>query len=281
MSVTAPPPLLELASHFFRFSLAALSAMEKLSQFFAKRKAAGDSSPIDEASFPEFNADEEKEIFESLGVSPAVALKNHAEAAEETPATRARRPSRVRDVVFGTLRSFKQVKVEDNPVDSAAEAGTAPQDVENLGTVRIKLADGRSKWGTLRRNKQNPAEIVMQQFDAAESSSDSDSDSASEANTTADTDSTANSGSGQALSDEADDEEMYSSVRIKDPSVLESLEQDFGTMKINSGGSATAEVHETPLWMQGGQKPEVRYWFFLFRVLRHLLQIRRFVLPRI
>jgi hypothetical protein len=225
--------------------------------------AATMEKPIDESSFPEFSPEEEKEIFETLGVSPTVALHNNNDtsrtsftAAAGNGTGASTRAPRVKDVVFGTLRSLKQVKVAEAPVETETVATAASSDVEDLGTVRIKLADGRSKWGTLRRHKTNPAEIVLQDLGLEESSSDSSSDSNSDANT-GEADSGSGSSSATQLSGEADDDEMYSSVRIKDPSVLESLEQEYGTMRINSGGPTSPRSDEKPLWMSGGGSEEV------------------------
>lgn len=225
--------------------------MEKLSEFFSKRKAEGVSAPIDENAFPELTAEEEKEIFDSLGLNPA-AVANKPTVAAVAPEASTQRPPRVRDVVFGTLRSLKQVKVEEIPVETVEST----PDVEDLGTVRIKLSDGRSKWGTLRRNKQNPSEIVLQDLDLEESSSSSDSESTSDA-TPMDTDTASSSGATPQLSGETDDDEIYSSVRIKDVSVLDSLENEFGTMRVKSdGASTTSSSEDTPLWMNSGQKSQ-------------------------
>jgi len=170
----------------------------------------GSDSESTELEFPDLTPQEEQEIFTGLGIES--------------------KGKSVKEVIVGTLRSFKQVKVLSDAA-AKASAPVADEQLEDFGTVRIKTDEG-TKFGTLRGRK-GAKELFLEE-----------------------------------LKDAAESEEDFGTVRIKplatsNSSIGEDSSDAFSTLRINdlssSDGSAS---NETPPWMGGGQAQEdsVRYF---------------------
>jgi hypothetical protein len=127
------------------------AAMEKLRDYFAKRKESTDdlngADGDEPVAFPTLDPQEEEQVYKTLGIDENKVQGKNA-----------------KDVILGTLRSLKQVKVAG--AENAEAAGTTSDEseaeTELVGTVRIKSNGGSDKFGTLRRNKKN--ELLLEEL---------------------------------------------------------------------------------------------------------------------
>jgi hypothetical protein len=132
--------------------------MEKLREYFAKRHESKETKEApeveDPVQFPTLDPQEEEQVYKTLGIDKEKVNGKNA-----------------KDVILGTLRSLKQVKVAS--AESAETIAADDSEMELVGTVRIKNDAGGDKFGTLKRNKKN--ELLLEELanaDTGESSSD-------------------------------------------------------------------------------------------------------------
>ena len=113
--------------------------MERVQDFFATAKEQGIKGGELEAAFPTLSTDEEKEVLQSLGVNSS------------------KQTEHAKDVIFGTLRNVKQLKIQSAESETPLNTSSTSVDHESsseeefFGTVRIKTG-GAEKFGTIRFN---------------------------------------------------------------------------------------------------------------------------------